>query len=93
MLKKMSFTVNDLREDICNYLEPLNSQDIDVLILGCTHFPIIEKEIRSCCRQNTEVISSAIETAKDVKEILLANGYKCFTGKQGGMDFLPDREF
>ncbi len=61
-----------LREDICNYLEPLNSQDIDVLILGCTHFPIIEKEIRSCCRQNTEVINSAIETAKDVKEILLA---------------------
>jgi glutamate racemase len=60
----------ELKEDIVNYVEPLNKHDIDVLILGCTHFPLIEREIKDCCRQGTEVISSAVETAKDVRRIL-----------------------
>ena len=60
----------ELKKDIRNYIEPLIKQNIDVLILGCTHFPLIEPEIRACCRQGTEVINSAVETAKDVRRIL-----------------------
>lgn len=64
----------ELKKTIYNYLEPLNSSEIDVLILGCTHFPIIENEIKLCCKKDTEVISSAVETARDVKRILDHNG-------------------
>ncbi|MBM3701294.1 MAG: glutamate racemase, partial [Actinobacteria bacterium] len=30
-------------------ISPLVGQDIDVLILGCTHFPLIEQQIKACC--------------------------------------------
>ena len=64
----------ELQEDIINYVEPLNKHDIDVLILGCTHFPLIEAEISSCCRKGTKIISSAVETARDVRRILGERG-------------------
>ncbi len=60
----------ELKKDIISYIEPLNRHGIDVLILGCTHFPLIEPEIKACCLHGTDVISSAVETAKDVRRIL-----------------------
>jgi len=59
-----------LDDAINGYLEPLMDEAIDVLILGCTHFPLIEKRIRSLSKKRFKVISSAVETAKDVKSTL-----------------------
>jgi glutamate racemase len=59
-----------LEDTIAVYLAPLFKEEIDVLILGCTHFPLIEGSINNCCDGGVKVISSAIETAKDVKSIL-----------------------
>ncbi|MBU4449766.1 MAG: glutamate racemase, partial [Actinobacteria bacterium] len=67
---------SDLKKLICEYVEPLNQYDIDVLILGCTHFPIIEGGIKSCCNEGIKVISSAVETARDVRQVLGANQIK-----------------
>ncbi len=62
---------SDLDEIICGYLKPLLDASIDVLILGCTHFPLIERRILTCSGNGIRVISSAVETAKDVKNILV----------------------
>jgi len=59
-----------LDDAINGYLKPLMDEAIDVLILGCTHFPLIEKRIRSWSKKRFKVISSAVETAKDVKSAL-----------------------
>lgn len=59
----------DLDKTISDYLDPLARENIDILILGCTHFPLIEKRIMAHCN-NIKVISSAVETAKDVKKML-----------------------
>lgn len=67
---------DDLKEKIRNYIAPLVKESIDVLILGCTHFPLIRSQISRCCNADlalsgrVRVISSALETAKDVKKIL-----------------------
>jgi glutamate racemase len=71
----------ELKKVICDYLEPLNNSEIDVLILGCTHFPIIESEIKLCCKKGTEVISSAVETARDVKRALDHKGICASSGE------------
>jgi len=63
-----------LNKAIYNYLKPLFKADIDVLILGCTHFPLIEKQILACSGNGIRVISSAVETAKDVKKTLTEKG-------------------
>lgn len=62
-----------LNRAIHRYLKPLVKEDIDVLILGCTHFPLIEDQILACSVDGIRVINSAVETAKDVKEVLLSN--------------------
>lgn len=60
-----------LDKAICSYLKPLFKENIDVLILGCTHFPLIENNIKNCCGKQIRVISSAIETSKDIKNTLV----------------------
>jgi len=52
------------------YLNPLKKQQIDSLILGCTHYPLLSDVIQKVMGENVQLISSAEETALEVKEIL-----------------------
>lgn len=52
------------------YLEKLKSQNIDTLILGCTHFPIIAGAIHNYLGDNVTLIDSGKETALYAAEIL-----------------------
>ena len=63
-----------LNKEIKDCLKPLLDENIDVLVLGCTHFPLIEKPILEISGNNIRVISSAVETAKDVKQLLVEKG-------------------
>ena len=60
---------------------------IDVLILGCTHFPLIIDKITACSGNGMKVINSAVEIAKDVKKVLEAKNI--FAGE----DRIPERIF
>ncbi len=53
------------------YLLPLKKFGADVLILGCTHYPIIKKIIADVVK--IHLIDSAAETAKEVRLILEEN--------------------
>ncbi len=52
------------------YLEPLRRCDIDTLVLGCTHFPLLKALIGGVVGREVTLISSAREAARDVAEIL-----------------------
>lgn len=41
------------------YLRPLKHAHVDSLILGCTHYPLLQKEIERVMGKNCKVISSA----------------------------------
>ncbi|WP_019414159.1 glutamate racemase [Paenisporosarcina sp. TG20] len=51
-------------------LEPLNKESFDTLILGCTHYPLLQNHIEQTVGPNVIVLSSAEETADDVDRIL-----------------------
>ncbi len=53
------------------YLEPLREADIDTLVLGCTHYPLLTGVISLVMGDEVTLINSAEETAKDVYRILL----------------------
>ena len=55
-----------------DYLEPLKRCDIDTLVLGCTHFPLLKTLIGSIIGDQVKLINSAYEVAKDVQGILQA---------------------
>lgn len=71
----------ELQQVISGYVDPLTKENIDVLILGCTHFPLIENQIILRYPGDLKVISSAVETAKDVKSTLEKLGLQ--NGKTG----------
>lgn len=41
-----------------NYLRPLKHAKVDTLILGCTHYPLLEKEITRLMGKNCKILSS-----------------------------------
>lgn len=53
------------------YLSNLINKKIDALILACTHYEIIEKEIQKVVTKNIKVISEGKITAIKLKEYLL----------------------
>lgn len=65
----------DVRQaTVMDALSPLIGSDIDTLVLGCTHFPLLHTEIESCFDGDVVLVSSSEETAKDVQEILKRRG-------------------
>lgn len=61
----------EVREVVAEYLQPLKEAGVDALILGCTHYPLLTNIIAEAMGEGVEVISSAKETAEEVKAILL----------------------
>ncbi len=52
------------------YLFRLKKNNIDTLILGCTHYPIIKNEIQQVMGKDVQIIDSASLVALEVKNIL-----------------------
>lgn len=57
-----------------DYLDPFKSADVDTLVLGCTHFPLLIPLISQIMGSDVRIISSAEETARDVAEVLATHG-------------------
>ncbi|EOO65433.1 glutamate racemase [Bacillus cereus VD196] len=55
-------------------LLPLTKEDIDTLILGCTHYPLLESYIKKELGEDVTIISSAEETAIELSTILQHKG-------------------
>ncbi len=58
------------REIAKDYLEPLRRAEVDTLVLGCTHFPLLKTLIGGVMGHDVRLISSALEVSRDVSEIL-----------------------
>ncbi|HAS07689.1 MAG: glutamate racemase [actinobacterium acAMD-2] len=56
------------------YLEPLIAQDIDTLVLGCTHYPLLADVIALVVGPEVTLVNSASETAKQVAQTLQDSG-------------------
>ncbi|MGO1537964.1 MAG: glutamate racemase [Leucobacter sp.] len=52
------------------YLAPLVEQQIDTLVLGCTHYPFLRGAIRQVVGPDVVLVSSDIETANKVYQVL-----------------------
>ncbi len=69
------------------YIEPLADAGVDVVVLGCTHYPllrqIIEAEVHARIGPHVVVVDSAQAAARDVKEFLAARN---LTRESGGED-------
>lgn len=57
-------------EIIDYYLKSIKESDIDALILGCTHYPLLRSKIREYVGDKITLVNPAYETAMDLKLLL-----------------------
>lgn len=56
---------------IMQYLEPLLQDEIDTLVLGCTHYPLLRSAIERLLGGGVALVDSAENCAQAVRELLL----------------------
>ncbi|MCK4776298.1 MAG: glutamate racemase [Candidatus Krumholzibacteria bacterium] len=52
------------------YLNEFRTRDIDALVLGCTHYPLLKSVISRVMGASVELVDSAVETAREMKRII-----------------------
>ncbi len=63
----------DVTSEVCKeYLGEIIDKDIDTLVLGCTHYPLLKEKIEQIC-VGINVINPASETAESAKKYLEKN--------------------
>lgn len=76
-------------------LAPLLTSRDDTLVLGCTHFPLLGRVISEMVGRDVTLVSSADETAFEVRDLLLRTGWLHDRDDGGTRRFLttgdPDR--
>ena len=55
---------------IRRYLHPLKDKQIDTLVLGCTHYPLLSELIQARIGKRVQLIDSSVETAHHAKKYL-----------------------
>lgn len=74
MANKGVFDTPQVRMLAAENVAPLLNTGIDTVVLGCTHFPLLAPQISEALGEGVRCVSSAEETAREVKEILERRG-------------------
>ncbi len=62
-----------VRETVSRYLKPLIEAEVDTLILGCTHYPVLSEAIAQAMGKRVTLINAGTQTANAVLEYLKSN--------------------
>ncbi|MCH5203035.1 MAG: glutamate racemase [Oscillospiraceae bacterium] len=76
-----------VRLTVERYLNILKENDIDTLILGCTHYPILKDAIGDVMGNGVTLIDSGMETAYYTKKILKRENLLAEDNQQGQCQF------
>jgi glutamate racemase len=71
-----------------NYLAPLVSAEVDTVVLGCTHYPLMKTVIGNVVGREVRLIDSAEETARQTGQVLRENGLENTTPNQARYRFI-----
>jgi glutamate racemase len=82
--------------ETCQILEdallPMLEQNIDTVVLGCTHYPFVIPLIERIVGENVRVIDPAPAVAKQVKRLLEAGGMRGQVSTKGTIQFYTSGE-
>ncbi len=76
------------------YLQPFKESDIDTLILGCTHYPLLRSTVREIMGEGVNLVNPAYETAVELRRLLseqgIANDGKTKDGEEKYQFYVSD---
>lgn len=74
-LVEEGFAKHRITEEVIDiYLSEMKQTDIDTMILGCTHYPLLRSRIMAYFGEKVHIVNPAYETAVDLKKILDESG-------------------
>ena len=62
---------SEMEDVLVSYIKPMLKQDIDYLVLGCTHYPYLIPILLKILPKKVSIIDSGLAVAKQTKAILL----------------------
>lgn len=76
-----------LRQQFAPYME----EEIDAIVLGCTHFPFVRESIREIMGDKVVLFDSATGVGKQVKRQLKSHGLLNFSQESGRVEILNSK--
>ena len=79
----------------CPGLTPYLDKNLTGIVLGCTHYPFVKKEIRAIVGPSVEIFDGSFGTARELRRRITAAGLLRDDGHKGTVTFLnssPDPE-
>jgi glutamate racemase len=68
---------NDIAFSVAEkYLSQMKETGVDTLVLGCTHYPLLQKTISKVMGEDVRLVSSAMEVARVVKKMVFDSNMK-----------------
>lgn len=82
-MAEMGFTKGNIAEEVAEeYLKELKSKKIDVLVLACTHYPLLKETIKKVMGPEVKIINPAEIISKEIKKYLEQNPNMAEKGSQ-----------
>lgn len=75
-------------ETVRSYCEPLKAADVDTLILGCTHYPLVAPMLQRMLGRDVRLVSAGHAIAATAQRILEASGLESTRSGEGDYRFL-----
>jgi len=70
-----------------HYCLPLKNANVDVIVLGCTHYPFLKSQIQDVVGSNIMLLDSGVAVAKQVKRVLNEQDLLSISSAQGTEQF------
>ncbi len=87
-LVEEGFAKHSITEEVIEfYLSDMKASDIDTLILGCTHYPLLRSKIINYFGERVHIVNPAYETAMDLKAVLEEKGLGNDSGNLAKYEF------
>lgn len=71
LIEAGELTSNKMKSLLETYLEPMIKQNMDYLVLGCTHYPYLIPMLKELLPDNVKIIDSGLAVAKQTQAVLL----------------------
>lgn len=73
MVEQGRLSPDDTRPVIKTYLQPLLDKSIDTLVLGCTHYPLLQDTISEIAGPDVQIVNPAAETVRQLYAVFKEN--------------------
>lgn len=79
---------DNLRAFLSELLAPLKRENLDAVVLGCTHYPLVKREISSILGENVRIFDGSLGTALNTRRRLEENGLLNDSDEKGSVVFI-----